>query len=487
MRYLCLSTTNEQTWATMSEAEADAFMGEYFAFTERIKTSGHYARRRSAPAHVQTATTVRVRNGKISTTDGPFAETKEQLGGFYMIEAKDLNEAIQIAAKHPVGAHRAASRCGRSMDFIEHAASGGLTIAVSEDGRARRAGRGRAVYRAESRRVLATLIRLLGDFDLAEEALHDAFAAALRAVAARGVPDNPRAWLVSAGRFKAIDAAAPPRAVRRVPVVDRGRGSSSGTRRSRTLDDDGARGRPAAAHLHLLPPGARARRADRAHAARGVRPDDRGDRARVPRPRRRRSRSGSCARRRRSATRASRTQVPARAELPERLDAVLHVVYLVFNEGYSATSGDALTRTDLSREAIRLGRLLVELLPEPEGDGLLALMLLHESRRAGAHDARRRAGAARRPGPLALGPRADRGGRARWSSGRCASRRFGPYTLQAAIAAVHAEAPSAAATDWRADRGAVRRAAARRAVAGRRAEPRRRGGDARRRRRRASR
>ena len=141
-------------------------------------------------------------------------------------------------------------------------------------------------------------------------------------------------------------------------------------------------------------------------------------------------------------------QVPSRADLPERLDTVLHVVYLVFNEGYSASSGASLTRHDLSGEAIRLGRLLVELLPEPEAVGLLALMLLHESRRAARTSPDGRAGPAGRPGPLALEP-ASRSRRASALVERAlASRRFGPYTLQAAIAAVHAEAPTAAATDW---------------------------------------
>ena len=133
--------------------------------------------------------------------------------------------------------------------------------------------------------------------------------------------------------------------------------------------DEERRGRSAAADLHLLPSGAGARRAGRAHAARGVRPDDRGDRAARFSRRRRRWRSGSCAPRRRSATRAFRTRCPSRDDLPERLDAVLHVIYLVFNEGYSASSGESLTRPDLSGEAIRLGRLLVELLPEPEVHG----------------------------------------------------------------------------------------------------------------------
>ena len=172
-------------------------------------------------------------------------------------------------------------------------------------------------------------------------------------------------------------------------------------------------------------------------------------------------------------------QVPSPAELPERLDSVLHVIYLVFNEGYSASSGESLTRADLSGEAIRLGRLLVELLPEPEVMGLLALMLLHESRRAAR---------ASPTGELILLDDQDRSlwNREQIAEGSAlveralASRRFGPYALQAAIAAVHAEAASADATDWARDRRALRSAAAGRAVAGGRAEPRGGGGDARR-------
>ena len=191
--------------------------------------------------------------------------------------------------------------------------------------RGRRRGRRRgdvdAVYRAESRRVLATLIRLLGDFDLAEEALHDAFAAALEHWPRDGVPANPRAWLVSAGRFKAIDALR--RRARFDASLGRARRAARGVgrRRCAVSDDEERRGRPPAADLHLLPSGAAAGRAGRAHAARGVRPDHRGDRARVPHHGADASRSASCAPRPRSATRAFPYQVPARDDLPERLDA----------------------------------------------------------------------------------------------------------------------------------------------------------------------
>ncbi|MFL5383786.1 MAG: RNA polymerase sigma factor [Longimicrobiaceae bacterium] len=303
-----------------------------------------------------------------------------------------------------------------------------------------------AVYRAESRRVLATLIRLLdGDFDLAEEALHDAFAAALQRWPAEGVPASPRAWLVSAGRFKAIDA------IRRRARFDarladvaehlRAAASDPPETDGDGVEDDRLRLIFTCCHPALAPDarialtlrevcGLTTEEIARAFltspptlAQRIVRAKGKIRDARIP------------------------YQVPQRADLPDRLDAVLHVVYLVFNEGYSASSGASLTRADLSAEAIRLGRLLVELLPEPEAVGLLALMLLHESRRAARTTAE---------GELMLLDEQDRSlwNRAQIAEG-CArveqalrSRRFGPYTLQAAIAAVHAEAPAAADTDW---------------------------------------
>jgi RNA polymerase sigma-70 factor (ECF subfamily) len=301
-----------------------------------------------------------------------------------------------------------------------------------------------ALYRADSRRVLATLIRLLGDFDLAEEALHDAFAAALERWPADGIPANPRAWLVSAGRFKAIDG------LRRRARFDAALGriadhldAASGL----APDDDGDlsddRLRLVFTCCHpALPPDAQVALTLRevcgltteeiAHAfltgpstvaQRIVRAKSKIREAKIP------------------------YQIPERPDLPERLDSVLQVIYLVFNEGYSATSGATLVRHDLSGEAIRLGRLLVELLPEPEVQGLLALMVLHESRRATRTTPE---------GELVL---LDEQDRSRWDRVQIAegvalvehalrSRRFGPYTLQAAIAAVHAEAESGAATDW---------------------------------------
>jgi RNA polymerase sigma-70 factor (ECF subfamily) len=305
-----------------------------------------------------------------------------------------------------------------------------------------------AVYRADSRRVLATLIRLLGDFDLAEEAMHDAFSAAVERWPRDGVPANPRAWLVSAGRFKAIDG------IRRRARFDASLGAiaerlDAGTADPADWDDD----RLEDDRLRLiftcchpaLPPDAQIALTLREVCGLTTEEIARAFLTGPPTVAQRIVRAKAKIR-----SAGIPYQVPARAELADRLETVLHVVYLVFNEGYSASGGESLTRLDLSTEAIRLGRLLVELLPEPtepEALGLLALMLLHEARRA----ARTSAG-----GELIL---LDEQDRTRWDGARIAegaelveralrSRRFGPYTLQAAIAAVHAEAPTAATTDW---------------------------------------
>lgn len=302
-----------------------------------------------------------------------------------------------------------------------------------------------AVYRQESRRVLATLIRLLGDFERAEEALHDAFAAALQQWPRDGIPGNPRAWLVSTGRFKAIDNARR-RARFDATIADLGRALElddpvGAQDEDVSIEDDLLRlvftcchpALPAdaqvaltlrevcgltteeIAHAYLTTPATVAQRI--------VRAKNKIRDARIP------------------------YEVPARAELAERLDSVLHVIYLVFNEGYFASSGPSLVRADLSGEAIRLGTLLASMLPDPEVKGLLALMWLHDARRAARTTA---------DGEVVPLEAQDR---SRWDRDRIAaaaglvreslsSREFGPYALQAAIAAVHAEAPSAAETDW---------------------------------------
>jgi RNA polymerase sigma-70 factor (ECF subfamily) len=302
-----------------------------------------------------------------------------------------------------------------------------------------------AVYRSDSRRVLATLIRLLGDFDLAEEALHDAFAAAVERWPRDGVPANPRAWLVSAGRFKAIDA------MRRrarfdaslAEVAERldAEPTDAAAWDDAGVEDDRLRLIFTCCHP-ALPPDAQVALTLREVCGLTTEEIARAFLTAPPTVAQRIVRAKAKIR-----DAAIPYQLPSRTDLPERLNTVLHVVYLVFNEGYSASSGLSLTRPDLSGEAIRLGRLLIELLPEPEAMGLLALMLLHEARRAARTSA---------TGELVL---LDDQDRALWNRDQIAegtalvkqalaSRRFGPYTLQAAIAAVHAEAATAATTDW---------------------------------------
>jgi RNA polymerase sigma-70 factor (ECF subfamily) len=303
----------------------------------------------------------------------------------------------------------------------------------------------RATYEAESRRVLATLIRSLGDFDAAEEALHEAFRAALEQWPRDGVPRNPRAWLVSAGRFKAIDARR--RRARFDPLEHAGEPQDPSATAFETPDEDASveddRLRLVFTCCHpALAPDAQVALTLREVC--GLTTEEIARAFLTPAP--------TLAQRIVRAKAKIRDakvpyQVPDRSELPARLDAVLRVVYLVFNEGYAASSGQSLTRGDLCGEAIRLGRLIVELLPEPEAMGLLALMLLHESRRAAR---------ATSEGDVVLLEDQDR---SLWDrqliaegtalvSRALASSPAGPYTLQAAIVAVHAEARSAAETDW---------------------------------------
>ena len=300
-----------------------------------------------------------------------------------------------------------------------------------------------AIYRAESRRVFATLVRLLGDFDLAEEALHDAFRAALEQWPREGVPANPRAWLVSAGRFKAIDGI---RRNARFDPLEESHEEIAGTDDSASwaadeIEDDRLRLIFTCCHPALQPD---AQVALTLREVCGLTTEEIAQAFLTAAP--------TLAQRIVRAKAKIRDakipyRVPSQADLPERLESVLRVIYLVFNEGYSASAGATLTRHDLSGEAIRLTRLLVELLTEPEAIGLLALMLLHESRRAAR---------ASPTGDLILLEDQDRSlwNRDLIAEGRAlveralASRRIGPYTLQAAISAVHAVSPNASATDW---------------------------------------
>jgi RNA polymerase sigma-70 factor (ECF subfamily) len=303
-----------------------------------------------------------------------------------------------------------------------------------------------ALYRSDSRNIFATLIRLLGDFDLAEEALHDAFKAALEQWPRDGVPANPRAWLISTGRFKAIDAIRKRARLDPLPddidkrLIDETNDPAAWNDES--VDDDRLRliftcchpALPLEAQVALTLRevcGLTTEEIARAFltaaptlAQRIVRAKAKIRNARIP------------------------YVIPSQADLPDRIDSVLRVVYLVFNEGYAASSGAMLTRHDLSDEAIRLGRLLTELLPEPETLGLLALMLLQESRHAARTSP---------AGDLVLLENQDR---SLWNRDyiieglslverALASPQVGAYTIQAAIAAVHAQAPSAAATEWR--------------------------------------
>ena len=296
-----------------------------------------------------------------------------------------------------------------------------------------------AIYRAESRRVRATLIRLVGSFDAAEEALHEAFVVAAEQWPRTGVPANPYAWLVSTGRFKMIDRwrRQARHAAAELPALLEAQEPAM----LEPIPDDELRLIFTCCHPALAPD---ARVALTLREVGGLTTEEIARAYLVPPPT-----IGQRIVRAKAKIRdaAIRYEVPAGAELPARLDSVLHVVYLIFNEGYAATEGPRLVRADLCAEAIRIARHLVALLDEPEALGLLALMVLHESRRAARVDA---------DGDLVLLEDQER---AAWDRGQIAeaqailerallARRVGPYVLQAAIAAVHAEAASFAATDW---------------------------------------
>jgi RNA polymerase sigma-70 factor (ECF subfamily) len=301
------------------------------------------------------------------------------------------------------------------------------------------------VYRSESRRVLATLIHLLGDFDRAEEALHDAFAAAVEQWPQKGVPANPRAWLVSAGRFKAIDAmrrgARFDTSLEELPQQPSGPAFEPEEWDEQSVEDDRLRLIFTCCHP-ALPPEAQIALTLREVCGLTTEEIARAFLTGAPTVAKRIVRA-------KAKIRDARIpyEVPSHGDLAQRLDAVLQVIYLVFTEGYSASSGESLTRADLSGEAIRLGRLLVELLPEREAQGLLALMLLQESRRV------------TRTSPTGELVLLDDQDRSLWNRDlidegvslverALASRYVGFYTVQAAIATVHAKASSAAATDW---------------------------------------
>ena len=439
MKFMFLIYHDEKTLDALPEREMQALVDSALDYDEEIRRSGHYIVA-NALQRARTARTIRVRGGKVVDHRRP---VRRDQGAARRL----LPDRGQGPERGDPGRRRGFRRPGigsievRPIRELEQLLA--ATRAVSEDrpSRAARDG-GRGLPRRVAprpRHADPPARRLRPRRGGAARGLRAPRSSSGRATACR--PIRAPGWSRPAASRRSTR-------MRRRARFDASLASSpSGSRptpaRRRPSGRRGHRGRPAAADLHLLPPGAAAGRAGGADAARGLRPHHRGDRARLPHRARRRWRSASCAPRRRSATRASPTRCRRAPSCPSGWTRVLHVIYLVFNEGYSASSGESLTRADLSGEAIRLGRLLVELLPEPEAIGLLALMLLHESRRAARTSPDGELDAARRPGPLALEPRADRRGR---GAGRARAR-------LAPLRPVHAAGG---------DRGGARRGARRR-------------------------
>ena len=379
------------------------------------------------------ATTVRVRDGEVLTSDGPFAETKEQMGGFYLVDCADLDEAIEVASKIPGAQHR----LDRSAADLGHVAPD-VEAAVAD------------AFREEWGRVVATLIRFTGDWDLAEECAQDAFTRALERWPRDGIPRNPGAWLTTTTRNRALDrlrrVATGAAKLQEVAVLS--------TPDEPSDDDERCRRRSPPADLHLLSPGARARGAGRAHAAHARRPHHRRDRARVPGARAHDGAAPRARRSARSATRASRTACRRRTCCRSAPARCWRCSTCCSTRGTRPRAAPTSCARDCAPTPSASPRTLAELMPdEPEAVGLLALMLLHDARRAGARRRHRRAGVARRTGPLDVGPgRHRRRGRA--ARGGAAATRAGPVSGAGGHRRVprHRARRAARPTGWRSPR-----------------------------------